>query len=327
MERLIIDTDPGIDDAAAIFFALASPEVSVDLVTTVFGNVGVEQATINAARLLALAGRPEIPIRRGADRPWRGAARFATHVHGNDGLGDIEWPAAPPAPEAEDGAADAILAHVDRHPGEVTLVALGPPTNVALALLRAPSLAGRVKRIVCMGGAVLTMGNASPVASANFHNDPWATAIVYESGAPIVQIGLDVCGKVYVTDEQMDRIASGGGTPGRALREMSRFIRAAYQRVPAPVRRWSPYGAGPWVHFNDVPAIGYAVMPRLFTGERLPVVVETEGLCRGQTVADFRGHLGREPNVEVCLDVDGGRLAQIFVERLARPGDPERSRA
>jgi inosine-uridine nucleoside N-ribohydrolase len=319
VERLIIDTDPGIDDAAALLFALASPEVSVDLITTVFGNVEVEQATVNARRLLALAGRQDIPVRRGASRPLRGAPRFAKHIHGDDGLGDIAWPASvSPASSGDRGAVDAMLDHVDRYPRAVTIVALGPPTNVALALARDASLAGRVRRIVCMGGAVLTMGNASPVASANFYNDPWATAIVYESGAPIVQIGLDVCGKVYITDEQLEWLARTGGPAGRTLVEMSRFIRAAYQRVPAPVKRWSPYGAGPWVHFNDVPAIGYAVMPDLFTGERLPVVIEPEGLCRGQTVADFRGQLGREPNAEVCLDVDGRRLAQIFVERVAR---------
>jgi len=320
MERLIIDTDPGIDDAAAILFALASPEVSVDLITTVFGNVEVEQATANARRLLALAGREEIPIRRGAGRPLRGAPRFAKHMHGDDGLGNIEWPTSPPTVSPKDRAVEAMLDHVDQYPHAVTIVTLGPPTNVALALSRDPSLATRVKRIVCMGGAVFTMGNVSPVASANFYNDPWAAAIVYDSGAPIVQIGLDACGKVYVTDEQIGQLAQTGGRAARTLAAMSQFMRGAYQRVPEPVKRWSSYGAGPWVHFNDVSAIGYAVMPEIFTGERLPVVIEPEGLCRGQTVVDFRGHLGREPNVEVCLDVDGKRLAQTFVERVANLG-------
>ena len=318
MERLIIDTDPGIDDAAALFFALASPEVSVDLITTVFGNVPVEQATINACRLVSLAAPADIPIYRGASKPLRGQPKLATHIHGNDGLGDLTWPPAALHEERREGAVEAILDHVARHPGEVTIAALGPPTNVALALAQDPTLARRVKRIVCMGGAVLTMGNASPVASANFFNDAWAAAIVYDSGAPIVQIGLDVCQKVSVSDEQIGHLAQHGGPPGRRLAEMSRFIRAAYQRTPAPVKRWSRYGAGPWVHFNDVPAVGFIVMPDLFTSEYLPVAVETHGLCQGQTVADFRGQLGREPNVTLCLDVDGARLARSFVDRVAR---------
>lgn len=316
MERLIIDTDPGIDDAAALFFALASHEVSIDLITTVFGNVTVEQATVNAHRLLALVSRSDIPIRRGAPKPLRGSPKFAKHIHGNDGLGDVDWPRYD-AGAAEDRAVEAIVEHVNRHPGAITVVALGPLTNIALALSHDPSIAERVKRVVCMGGAVLTMGNASPVASANFYNDPWAAAIVYESGAPLVQIGLDVCQKVYITEEQLDDLAREGGPPARRLVEMARFIQDAYHRAPPVVKRWSRYGAGPWVHFNDVPAVGFTVVPEIFASEYLPVVVETQGVCQGQTVVDFRQQLGRDPNVTVCLDVDGARLARLFVERVA----------
>jgi inosine-uridine nucleoside N-ribohydrolase len=328
MEHVIVDTDPGIDDAAALFFLLGAPaDVSVDLVTTVFGNVHVAQATRNARRLLHLAGRPDIPVREGAPKPLRGSPAFATHMHGRDGLGDLDWPeeGAPPADaDAASGAAAAILEHAARHPGELTLLALGPLTNVALALAQDPSLGGRLRRIICMGGAVMTMGNASPVASANFFNDPWAAAVVYESGAPLVQVGLDVCQKVPIADAQIAQLAAEGGPPGRRLAQMSRFIRDAYQRTAAPARRWSQYGAGPWVHFNDVPAAAYLLLPDAFTVERLPVVIETAGLCRGQTVADFRGQLGREPNVSVCLDVDGARIAEVWLARVAglgRAGD------
>lgn len=319
MERLIIDTDPGIDDAAAIFFALASPELQIELVTTVFGNVPVEQATINAHRLLGLASRDDIPVRMGAGKPLHGAPKFAKYIHGDDGLGNLEWPSAEDV-AVQGGAVDAILDQVNRNPGAITIVGLGPLTNIALALSYDPSLAQRVKRIICMGGAVLTMGNASPVASANFFNDPWAAAVVYDSGAPIVQIGLDVCRKVYVTDDQLRGLAREGAAPAKRLAEMSRFIADAYRKVAPAVKRWSEYGAGAWVHFNDVPAIGYAVRPDVFTGEDLPVVIETCGLCQGQTVVDFRGQLGRGPNVTVCLDVDGGRLGSLFVERVAGLG-------
>jgi inosine-uridine nucleoside N-ribohydrolase len=319
VERLIVDTDPGIDDAAALLFALASPEVQIDLITTVFGNVSVEQATTNALRLLALASPDGIPVHRGASKPLRGTAKFAAHIHGSDGLGDIEWPQR--RTELADGhATGAIIRHVTRHPGEITVMALGPLTNIALALSEEPALAKQIKRVICMGGAVLIMGNASPVASANFVSDPWAAAIVYDSGVPIVQIGLDVCQKVYFTEEQLGALARDGGPPARRLVEMSRFIKAAYARTPAAVSRWTLYGAGPWVHFNDVPAMGYAILPEVFTGEFLPVVIETEGVCRGQTVADFRGQLGRDPNATVPLDVDGARLSRLFVERVARLG-------
>jgi inosine-uridine nucleoside N-ribohydrolase len=209
---------------------------------------------------------------------------------------------------------------VTRHPGEVTLMGLGPLTNVALALSQEPALAKQIKRVICMGGAVLIMGNASPVASANFVSDPVAAAIVYDSGVPVVQIGLDVCQKVYFTEEQLGALARDGGVPARRLAEMSRFIKAAYARTPAPVSRWTLYGAGPWVHFNDVPAVGYAILPEVFTSEFLPVVIETDGLCRGQTVVDFRGQLGRDPNTTVPLDVDGARLSRLFVERVMRLG-------
>ena len=319
MEHLVLDMDPGIDDAAALFFALASPEVSVDLITTVFGNVTAEQATLNAQKLLAFVSRDDIPVRRGAANPLRGSPNLAKHIHGGDGLGDVEWPPHSPAPAA-DRAVEAILESVHRHPGDVTVVGLGPPTNIALAALGDPSFAGRVKRVICMGGAVLTMGNASPVASANFYNDPLAAAIVYESGAPLVQIGLDVCQKVYVTEEQLGDLEREGGPPAKRLQEMSRFIKSAYHRAPPAVKRWSRYGAGPWVHFNDVPAVGYAVLPEAFTCEHLPVVIETQGLCRGQTVVDFRHQLGKDPNVTVALDVDGSRLAGLFVERVAALG-------
>jgi len=316
VEHLILDMDPGIDDAAALFFALASPEVSVDLITTVFGNVAVDQASLNAQRLLTFLSRDDIPVRRGAANPLRGTPNLAKHIHGGDGLGDVQWP-----PHAAEGAADraveAILEHVHRHPGEITVVGLGPLTNIALAALYDASFAGRVKRVICMGGAVLTMGNASPVASANFYNDPLAAAIVYESGAPLVQIGLDVCRKVYVTEEQLDDLERDGGPPAKRLVEMSRFIKSAYQRAPSAAKRWSGFAAGPWVHFNDVPAVGYAVLPEVFTCEHLPVVIETQGLCRGQTVVDFRHQLGKDPNATIALDVDGPRLARVFVERVA----------
>jgi inosine-uridine nucleoside N-ribohydrolase len=319
VEHLILDMDPGIDDAAALFFALASPEVSVDLITTVFGNVAVDQAALNAQKLLAFVSRDDIPVRRGAANPLRGSPNLAKHIHGGDGLGDVQWPPLASG-AAADRAVEAILEHVNRHPGEVTLVGLGPLTNIAVATLFDASFAGRVKRVICMGGAVLTMGNASPVASANFYNDPLAAAIVYESGAPLVQIGLDVCRKVYVTEEQLGDLEREGGPPAKRLVEMSRFIKSAYHKAPPAVKRWSNFGAGPWVHFNDVPAVGYTVLPEVFTCEHLPVAIETQGLCRGQTVADFRHQLGKDPNAMVALDVDGSRLARVFAERVAGLG-------
>lgn len=308
MKRVIIDTDPGIDDAAAIFFALTSDRLRVELLTTVFGNARIEDTTHNALRILETAGRADIPVYRGAGKPLLRDPFFGTHIHGEDGLGDILTNSPKTAPGDRHAVAQ-IISHVMAAPGEITLVALGPLTNVALALSLEPALAGALDALVVMGGAVRTRGNVTPVATANLFNDPEAAAIVYRSGAPIVQVGMDVCRPTLITHRHLDVIRRGGNPMSELLMTVTPFIMAAYERNE---------GVTEGAHYNDVPAVAYLIDPTLFVTKKLPVRIETTGeLTSGQTVADWRGRWGMEPNAVVCLEVDAARLADMFAEAVA----------
>ena len=342
MKRVIIDTDPGIDDAAAIFLALASPELEVVALTTTFGNASVESCTANARRVLALAGRSDIPVFMGTGKPLLRPANegWASHIHGGDGLGGIVEGggstgspptdvAEPPtgdvsptaaqedpspsvqelertAPDGKHGAL-AMLEAVMASPGEITILALGRLTNVALALSLEPQMAESVEEIVVMGGAVTVPGNVSGVATANLHEDPEAASIVYRSGAPIAQVGLDVCNRVTVSLAQLEAIASVGSPPTRLLSEATGYLREAYIRT-------GRIGPDEGVRYNDMPAIGYAIDPGLFTARPAYVEIETHSeLTKGQTVADWNA---AEPNARICLEVDAEALTALFTERL-----------
>ncbi len=315
MTRTIIDTDPGIDDAAAILLALASPELSVEALTTVYGNGSVPQCTANAFRILHAAGRLDIPVYQGADKPLLRAPSpgFATHIHGADALGDtgLPLPLSRLCRLGEGHAALEIIRRVMAAPGEITVLALGRLTNVALALALEPRLTQALVQVVVMGGAVGVPGNVTPVATANLHEDPEAAAMVYASGAPLVQVGLDVCNQVTISQAQLDRIGRAGSAAARLLSAATPCLRASY------VQR-GLLAAGEGVRYNDLPAVAYAVDPGLFRVEELYVAVETGSkLCRGQTVADRRGVTGKPPNARVCLGVDAPRLTELFTERLA----------
>jgi inosine-uridine nucleoside N-ribohydrolase len=196
-------------------------------------------------------------------------------------------------------------------PGEVTLLALGRLTNVALAFALEPRLAGALAEVVVMGGAIAVPGNVSPVASANLYEDPEAAALVYASGAPLAQVGLDVCNRVTISQAQLDRIYRAGTAAAGLLRAATPCLQASYQR-----RRLLAQGDG--ARYNDLPAVAYAVDPSLFQVEELYVAIETRSeLCRGQTVADRRGVTGQPPNARVCLGVDAPRLTELFTERVA----------
>jgi len=309
--RVIIDTDPGIDDAAAILFALQSPVLQVEAITTVFGNVEVEQCTRNALTILEVAGRNGIPVHPGSARPLTREPNYAKYIHGGNGLGDIDF-GFPSARPASTGAVDALISRIMAAPGEITLIALGPLTNVAVALAAEPRMAHNVRRLILMGGAVLTWGNVTPAASANLYNDPEAARIVYRSGAPLVQVGLDVCRPTVITREHLDRIRKAETPASRFLLAITPFIQEAYRR-----RGIQSLGDG-GVQYNDVVCMAYVVQPDLFTTRHLPVDIETRGeLTAGTTVADFDGRWGRAPNVEVCLGVDSRGVADLFAGSLA----------
>ena len=323
MKRVIIDADPGIDDMAAILLALASPELEVIAVTTIYGNASVETCTANALRVLAAAERSDIPVFLGAGKPLLRPANegWASHIHGGDGLGGTagvggDAPFAggelvePPSLDApRKHAALAIAEAVMDVPGELTILALGRMTNVALALSLEPGVAGAVREVVVMGGAVTVPGNVSGVATANLHEDPESAAIVYRSGAPIAQVGLDVCNRVTVSLSQLQEIAKVGSPATKLLSEASSHLREAYIRT-------GRISADEGVRYNDMPAVGYAIDPNLFTARPALVEIETHSeLTRGQTVADWNA---ADPNSKICLEVDSAALTAMFTERLCR---------
>ena len=316
MRRVIVDTDPGIDDAAAIFLALASPEVEVVAVTTTFGNASVEACTTNARAVLSAAGRGDIPLFMGAGKPLLRPANegWASHIHGGDGLGGVIAAAGDsddslPPEDTGKHAALAILEAVMAEPGELTILALGRLTNVALALSLEPRVADSVREVVVMGGAVTVPGNVSGVATANLHEDPEAAFIVYRSGARITQVGLDVCNRVTVSPAQLEAIAGAGSPPTRLLSEATGYLREAYIRTG----RIAPEEG---VRYNDMPAIGYAIDPDLFTTRPAYVEIETHSeLTKGQTVADWNA---AKPNARICLEVDAEALTAMFTERLCQ---------
>jgi inosine-uridine nucleoside N-ribohydrolase len=317
MKRVIIDTDPGIDDAAALFLALTSPELSVEAITTVYGNGPVEICTQNTLRILNAAGRLEIPVYQGAARPLlrEPTPGWASQVHGQDGLGNINYPR--PAghyPVAGRPAAVEIIERVMASQGEITMLALGRMTNLALAMSLEPGLAGSVAQIIVMGGAVAVPGNASPVASANLYEDPEAASILYKSGAPLVQVGLDVCNQVEITSSQLLQIEQTGTAITGLLSAATPFLQS-YYRSQNLLRE--PDG----VRYNDLSAAAYAIDPTLFQAEEYPVTIETHSeLARGQTVVDRRA-LGQDfgnesARVRVCLEVDAERLTSLFTQRI-----------
>ena len=311
LKRIIIDTDPGIDDAAAILLALASPEISVEAFTTVYGNGPVEQCADNALRILHAAGRLDIPVYRGAAKPLLLSPNegWAGLVHGADGLGNTGL-ALPPVSLGKRHAVLEIIDRVMSYPGEITIVAMGRMTNVALALSLEPRLAESVAGIIVMGGALSVPGNVSPVASANLYEDPEAAAVVYSSGAPLAQVGLDVCNQVAISQAQLDRI-------GQANNPAAQLLTAA---TPCLQQYYVGQGlleAGAGVRYNDVPAIAFAIDAGMFRSVSFYVEIETHSeLSRGQTVAD-RGNLkGRTANTAICMEVDAPRLAALFTDRI-----------
>jgi inosine-uridine nucleoside N-ribohydrolase len=309
MQRVIIDTDPGIDDTAAIFLALASPELTVEALTTVYGNGPVEASTRNALTLLEAAGRQDIPVYQGAGKPLMAAPNFASHVHGHDALGDAGVPPPMGVPQARHAVYE-LVERIMARPGDITLIALGPLTNVALALSLEPRLASALNTLIVMGGAVLTHGNVTEVASANVYNDPEAAAIVYQSGAPVVQVGMDVCQQVVISEAHLERMRQTFTPTMQLLARITPTLARSYAE-----RSLRPLGMG--VHYNDVPAIAYAIAPSLYDVRAYHVRIAThDELTRGQTVADVANRWQRPPNARVLMGVKAAELADLFTTRV-----------
>jgi uridine nucleosidase len=311
-KKIIIDTDPGVDDAMAILLALKSPEIEVVGLTTIFGNVYTDQATQNALRLVELAGRPDISVVAGAALPLVAPLdSVADFVHGADGLGNIDLPF-PAGRPLDTPAAQFIVETVLARPGQITLVPIGPLTNLALALALEPRLPEKVAEVVLMGGAATVNGNVNPAAEANIIHDPHAADVVFNAGWPVTMVGLDVTLQTVMTDDYLGSLISTGSAAGEFVYDISRFYRDFHHDL---------FGlAG--THTHDPSAIAYVIDPSLFTVERGPVRVITEGLAAGQTLFDQRQQWS-EPNlwsdrpaVNVCLGVDSERLLALYRERI-----------
>lgn len=295
---LIIDTDPGIDDAASIFWVLASGRFDVKALTVTHGNVGLESCTQNALRLLEAAGRPDIPVYKGAPAPLLRPRISAEFAHGSDGMGDSDMPA-PTLKPAEGRAAERIveIARASKEP--VTILAIGPITNVALAILLEPELKHFIKQIIFMGGAVHVPGNMTPVASFNVVADPEAAQIVYRSSIPVVQIGLDICNRFSFRMEDFDELARRDIPMTRFICQMVQFrLRQIGETKSESVARTDS------IALNDVAATAYLMNPGWFTTEMVAGDVETAGQCAGMTILDFVNRENRLPNVCFASDVD-----------------------
>jgi purine nucleosidase len=309
--RVIIDTDPGIDDAQAILFAFLCRQLQIDALTTVFGNVPVDQAALNALRLIELADRTDVPVYVGAAEPlFQRRLRFAPMVHGEDGFGNVEWPL--PALQPAPGYAAVELARrVLEAPGEIVVLALGPLTNIALAMRLEPRFVGAVQEIIAMGGTVHGQGNVSAVASANILNDPEAAKVVFHAGAPLTMVGLDVTRRVRITPERRDRMRAAGGEIAEFIYRISGFYARAYLNEGI---------AGFPVH--DLLVMAYALRPHLFETKRLAVDVETAGsLTAGMTVADFRPFTDKPANVTVCMKADADGILEWYERTIASAGE------
>ncbi len=323
MQRIVIDTDPGVDDALAIVLAFRSPELRVEAITTVSGNVHVEQTTRNALMLVDLLDPvPRPPVARGAAQPLRRPLVDAASVHGADGIGDLgrfqEVRGAPRYPEPRSRPADLagpaqILEVVRRHPGEVVLVAIGPLTNVALALREDAGAMRRLRGLVVMGGAVAGPGNITPAAEFNMFVDPEAAEAVFGAGLPLTLVGLDVTRRVSISRARLR--AALGDAPGR----IGRFLLDATGRAFefGESRRGSAE-----LTLHDPLAVGVVIDPSLVRTEPLAIRVETgSDLTRGLTLADRRPikpQFKTSPNAHVCLEVDGERFLRLFEERVCR---------
>lgn len=302
---VILDVDPGIDDALAILLALRSPELDVRAVTVVFGNVEVDLGVHNALKILELGGRTDIPVARGAARPLVAEPVTAKHVHGENGLGNVELP--PPSAKPYPGSALRLLAATLETSSEpVTLVPVGPLTNIAVFLEAYPELTGKIRELVIMGGTT-SVGTVRPTVSANVFNDPEAAAIVYRSGLPITMVGFNVTSRTVLTPERLDRFSGSGDA-------VAHFVSAV-----VAFHRNVRHAEGLVVH--DPLALGVSIDPTFVRTELLPVEVELRGdLTRGQTVVDLRAEATwrteREVSTRVALDVDAERFLTFLTDRL-----------
>ncbi|MFC3629633.1 nucleoside hydrolase [Paracoccus angustae] len=307
--KIIIDTDPGQDDAVAILLALSSPELEVLGLTVVAGNVPLALTERNARKILELAGRPDIPVFAGCDQPLARRLVTAENVHGQTGLDGIELPDPAIALQPRH-AVDFIIDTLRREPaGTVTLVPVGPLTNIAQAFRQAPDIVTRVQQIVLMGGAYFEVGNVTPAAEFNIYVDPEAAAAVFAAGAPLVVMPLDATHEALTSRDWIEGMRALPGRCGPAVASWTdffeRFDKEKYGSQGAPL--------------HDPCTIAWLLRPDLFRGREINVEIETEGrFTTGMTVADWWRVTGRPANALFIRHVDRDGFFALLTERLAR---------
>ena len=312
-EKIIIDADVGIDDAMAILLAYAAPELEVIGITTVFGNATIENSTTNALYLTQRLA-VDTPVIAGARKPLVLPEGPPTDfVHGDNGLGNIEFELSESIASEPMTAAQFIIEQSHLYPGELTLVPVGRLTNLALALALDPTLPSRIKKVVLMGGAFSVPGNVTPVAEANIIGDPHAADVVFSAPWPIVAIGLDVTTQLIVGPKELDKLARKNGNTGKFVQDISEFYLNFYRSV----------GVNEGFYLHDPAAILYLIKPELFTLETGPVRVVHQGLAVGQTIVateqqaerltDWQG-IG---NSNYAVTVRAKPAVKLFLQRLA----------
>ncbi len=318
-EHLVIDVDTGIDDALALLYACAEPQAHVLGVSTVVGNVSLETATRNTRAVLALAGRGDIPVWPGAATPLSNFATDARAVHGDTGLGYAVLPELP-EPGHSAHAVDAIIGAAHAHAGRLILVATGPLTNIALAVMREPELPRLLKRFVIMGGAYREPGNVTPCAEFNIWYDPEAARIIFRAfggpgGTPVVAIGLDVTHKTTIDPADLAALQTRSAGKPRA-EALIRFIDDASRHY---FDRMEKRRGKRILLMHDPLALAVALDPTLVATRQVAVDVETAGrLTTGATIADWRGDWARLANSEVALSVDAERFRKKFFDAMVR---------
>lgn len=307
--RIIIDTDPGVDDALAFLLALASPEIQLEALTTVQGNVTVEKATRNALSVLELARASHIPVARGTSHPLvKSPHASGEDVHGVSGIGKSNLPE-PKSKPVEGHAVDYLIERVLAEPNELSIFPIGPLTNIALAIRKEPRITKAIKELVIMGGAIRSGGNITPLAEFNIHEDPHAAHIVFHSGIPITLIPLDATYKCLLTSEDIERL-------NKIDSPIARFVRDATATYMDFYKKYEGFNG---CAMHDPLTLATIFAPDLFTFENHYVDVDISGgISTGKTFADFMKVSKKPANIKVALDVRGREFVEMFIERMER---------
>jgi len=305
-KRILIDADPGIDDACAILLALASPELSLEGLSIVHGNCSLEQGTINGLSILELGNAGNIPVAKGCQLPLVQPSLLALDTHGNNGLGYAKLPEPRGKPTRQHGC-DFLIEKILSSPGEITLVAIGPLTNVAMAIRKEPRFAEAVKELIIMGGAIRHQGNATPMAEYNVYVDPHAAHIVYHSGIPMRLVPLDVTYQCILTPDDVKRLNKINSPIPKFIDESTRFymeFHDEHQHILGCV-------------INDPLALALTFAPELCDYQEHYVDVDISGgVSMGNTFADFYHHTKKPVNMKVALGVRARDFVELFLERM-----------